>query len=117
MPAAYLLARLALATPNPSWRNFSSLEDVESFRIADLACGSGTLLSASYEALLYLYTRDCLKAGQEVNVEDFHKTALEKGFLGLDALRFATHIAATTPALHNPEVPLQNMDLYTVPWE
>lgn len=115
VPAAYLLARLALATPNSSWRSFSSLENIESFRIADLACGSGTLLSASYDALLYLYTKDCLKAGQEVNVEDFHKTALEKVFWGLDALRFATHIAATTLALHNPEVPLQNMDLYTVP--
>jgi hypothetical protein len=115
VPAAYLLARLALATPNPSWRSFNSLESIESFRIADFACGSGTLLSASYEALLYLYTKDCLKAGQEVSVEDFHKTALEKVFWGLDALRFATHIAATTLALHNPEVPLQNMDLYTVP--
>ncbi|MEM1756752.1 MAG: hypothetical protein QW770_01755, partial [Candidatus Bathyarchaeia archaeon] len=115
VPAAYLLARLALATPNPSWRSFGSLESIEGFRVADLACGSGTLLSASYEALLYLYTRDCLRAGQEVNVEDFHKTALEKVFWGLDALRFATHIAATTLALHNPEVPLQNMDLYTVP--
>ncbi|MEM0172663.1 MAG: hypothetical protein QXV57_08915 [Thermoproteota archaeon] len=115
VPAAYLLARLALATPNPSWRSFGSLENIESFRIADLACGSGTLLSASYEALLYLYTRDCLEAKQEVNVENFHKIALEKVFWGLDALRFATHIAATTLALHNPEVPLQNMDLYTVP--
>jgi len=115
VPAAYLLARLALATPNPSWRGFSSLESIESFRIADLACGSGTLLSASYDALLYLYTRDCLKAGREVNVEDFHRIALEKVFWGLDALRFATHIAATTLALHNPEVPLQDMHLYTVP--
>ncbi|MEM4218314.1 MAG: hypothetical protein QXZ09_09865, partial [Candidatus Methanomethylicaceae archaeon] len=115
VPAAYLLARLALETPNPSWRSFDSLECIESFRIADLACGSGTLLSASYETLLYLYLRDCLKAGQEVNVEDFHKTVLEKVFWGLDALRFATHIAATTLALHNSEVPLQNMNLYTVP--
>jgi len=115
VPAAYLLARLALATPNPSWRGFSSLKGIESFRIADLACGSGTLLSASYDALLYLYTRDCLKAGREVNVEDFHRIALEKVFWGLDALRYATHIAATTLALHNPEVPLQNMNLYTVP--
>jgi len=56
-----------------------------------------------------------LKTGKRVNVEDFHKTALEKVFWGLDALRFATHIAATTLALHNPEVPLQNMNLYTVP--
>ncbi|MEM3415609.1 MAG: hypothetical protein QW575_08575, partial [Thermoproteota archaeon] len=113
--AAYLLARLALATPNPSWRSFGSLENIESFRIADLTCGSGTLLSASYVALLYLYTKDCFEAGQEVNVENFHSIALEKVFWGLDALRFATHIAATTLALHNPEIPLQNMNLYTVP--
>lgn len=112
VPAAYLLARLALATPNPSRQGFSTLEG---FKIADFACGSGTLLSASYDALLYLYTRDCLKAGKEVRAEDFHRAALEKVFWGLDALRFATHIAATTLALHNPEVPLQNMNLYTVP--
>ncbi len=115
VPAAYLLARLALATPNPSWQNFSSLDNIEGFRVADIACGSGTLLSASYDALLYLYTRDCLKARRKIDVEEFHKTALEKVFWGLDALRFATHIAATTLALHNPEVPLQNMNLYTVP--
>ncbi len=112
VPAAHTLARLALVTPNPSWPRFCSLN---SFRVADLACGSGTLLSASYDALLYLYSRDRVEAGLGVDLEEFHRVVLERVIWGLDALRFATHIAATTLALHNPEVTLKSMNLYTVP--
>jgi type I restriction-modification system DNA methylase subunit len=112
IPSSYLLARLALATPNRAWQSLSSLEN---FRTADLACGSGTLLSASYDGLLYLYTRDRLKEGLEVDVEGFHKTVLEKTIWGLDSLRFATYITSTILALHNPEASPQSMNIYTAP--
>ncbi|MEM2202879.1 MAG: hypothetical protein QXI22_00775 [Sulfolobales archaeon] len=112
IPSSYLLARLALTTPNQAWQSLSSLDN---FRIADLACGSGTLLSASYDGLLYLYTRDRLKEGLEVDVEGFHRTVLEKTLWGLDSLRFATYITTTILALHNPEASPQSMNIYTAP--
>ncbi|HWQ17993.1 MAG TPA: hypothetical protein VNL13_09210 [Sulfolobales archaeon] len=112
IPSSYLLARLALATPNQAWQSLSSLEN---FRIADLACGTGTLLSASYDGLLYLYTRDRLKEGLEVDVESLHKTILEKTIWGFDSLRFATYITATILALHNPEASPRNINIYTAP--
>ena len=115
VPAAYLLAHLALVTPNDEWKGFGEIEEIKNFRICDFACGSGTLLSAPYHALLYLYTRDAFKGGKDVDPEKFHKVAMEKVFWGLDALRFAVHITATTLVLHNPDVKLEDMNLYTVP--
>lgn len=46
VPAAWLLARLSLETENPAWNiDWSDVESVSKFRVGDLACGSGTLLS------------------------------------------------------------------------
>ena len=40
---------------------------------------------------------------------------MENTIWGFDALRYAVHIAATTLALRNPDVTLDNMNLYAVP--
>lgn len=58
-PIAYFLAYTALHSPNSQWkrdwRQLGAANDC--FRVCDFACGSGTLLSASYAALQTLYRK------------------------------------------------------------
>ena len=117
VPAAYLIAHLALLTPNESWKNieWEKVDAVQKFRVCDFAEGTGTLLSAACDAIQYLHIKEALKRGEEVRVDDLHKILMEDVVWGYDALRFAVHTAATTLALRDPGVTLKKMNLYAVP--
>jgi len=116
IPAAYLVSSIALLTPNGHWKaDWSDLNSLKHFHICDFAQGTGTLLSASCEALQYLYIKNVFMNDKEADVASFHRTLMENSIWGFDALRYATHITATTLALRNPDVTLNNMNLYTVP--
>jgi hypothetical protein len=78
--AARLLARLAVKRPRD--------------KVADFACGSGTLLMASYEAKANLL-------GRGFREED-HKAFIEKDLTGIDIMPFAAHLAVIQLALKNP---------------
>lgn len=78
--AARLLAHLAVQSPRD--------------KVADLACGSGTLLLAAYDA-----KADRLPGRVTPNV---HKQFLEEDLTGCDILAFAAHLAAVQLALRNP---------------
>ncbi|MBI4678255.1 MAG: hypothetical protein HY748_11800 [Elusimicrobia bacterium] len=97
IPAAWLLAQLAIRTEHPEWR-FESIDRLADFRILDPACGSGTLLSASYMAL-----RDnlILAGPKALDTRAFHRWAIEKVIHGWDVLDFAAHLSLTTLALHH----------------
>ena len=58
--AAALLVGLAITpdTPLPEGRSWSSAVDVKGLRIADFACGTGTLLSTAYQRLSQLHELD-----------------------------------------------------------
>jgi type I restriction-modification system DNA methylase subunit len=104
IPAAYLL--LYLAKPRLS-------------RIADFACGSGTLLVAAYSATNANYRMSLLKAGvdkhpKEIETE-FH-TQFISSCHAFDVLEYATQITALNLALHSPETPIQELsNIYTMP--
>lgn len=78
--AARLLAQLSVRSPRD--------------RVVDLACGSGTLLLAAYDA----------KAGIQPGgvTPQVHKAYLEEDLTGCDILAFAAHLAAVQLALRNP---------------
>lgn len=78
--AARLLAALAVNDPRD--------------KVADFACGSGTLLMAAYEAKANLLGRSFVK-------ED-HKSFIEKDITGIDIMPFAAHLAVIQLALRNP---------------
>lgn len=78
--AARLLARLSVKHPRD--------------KVADLACGSGTLLMAAYEAKASLLGRGFR--------EQDHKTFIEKDLTGIDIMPFAAHLAVIQLALKNP---------------
>lgn len=109
IPSAYLLAKLTLGTPNEAWK-FNSLEDLRNFRIIDPACGSGTLLSASYIILRDMF----LSVLTEEDWEKFHKILLENSLYGLDILDYAAHLTLTILGLHNPNVIVSKSNIYTL---
>lgn len=111
IPAAWLLANLVFKSPNSQWR-FDDIESIKNFRVIDPACGSGTLLSASYMAMKDLYILSC--PGQ-TDLHKFHKVCLEEVFNGWDILDYATHLTLTTLALHNYRSQFSRCNIYTLP--
>lgn len=103
IPSAYLLAYLS----NPDLG-----------RISDFACGSGTLLTATYSVINRKYRFSMFKKGIEMDPEEiekeFHRKFL-KFCYGFDVLRYATQITALNLALHSPETPLEDFNIYSLP--
>ena len=104
IPSAYLL--LYLAKPKLS-------------RIADFACGSGTLLVAAYSAMNADFRLSLMKAGA-----DKHPAEIEREFhtqfvdlcYAFDVLTYATQITALNISLHSPETPIEDFSsIYTMP--
>ena len=83
---AELLARLAVARLHLS--DWSDAAAVANLRIADLACGTGTLLRAAYRQI-----RQCHETagGSSANL---HRTMMEQSITGLDINALASHMTA-----------------------
>jgi len=78
--AASLLANLAIGSAHA--------------KVADLACGSGTLLVAAYNKKSELSDRSV--------TESVHKRFIEKELTGIDVMPFAAHLAVVQLGLKNP---------------
>jgi len=115
IPAAHLLARLAVETEGMDV-NWASME--EPVFIADLACGSGTLLSAFYSANLDRFIISTLENDGVLSEEDlagFHRTMLEQRIYGFDVLEYASHLAASWLTLRTADIEIRGMNIYTLP--
>ena len=104
IPSAYLL--LYLAKPQSS-------------RIADFACGSGTLLVAAYSAASAQHRMALLKSGTDLDPKqieaDFHTSFINSCY-AFDVLEYATQITALNLSLHSPEMAIQDFhSVYTFP--
>jgi len=99
--AAELLASLAITNPRD--------------RVVDFACGTGTLLIASYHRKLMLLMRSVASGRIPSDfIELFHKSAAEDEIWGFDAMGFATHIAATNLAYQQPSYAFDRSRIYHV---
>ncbi|MCS7066401.1 MAG: hypothetical protein NZL85_09040, partial [Fimbriimonadales bacterium] len=109
---ATLLLRLALAPErwNLDWGNADA---VGQFRLADLACGTGTLLMAAMQAVVDNYLRAA--PPDPATRKRLLAQLLEEGVWGLDVLQSAVHLTAATLAMPIPEVMVRGMRLYTMP--
>lgn len=115
VPAAYLLSRFSLNAPNENWKTkWSEPESISSFRIGDLACGSGTLLSAIYSAVLDKHVTASAANEQEAQPKKLHQVLLEEVLLGFDVLSFAAHLTAVSLALHNPSTLFNTTGIYAL---
>lgn len=104
IPSAYLL--LYLAKPKLS-------------RIADFACGSGTLLVAAYSATNAQHRLALLKSGVDKHpkeIESNFHTEFMNSCYAFDVLGYATQITALNLSLHSPETPISEFSsIYTMP--
>ena len=109
VPAATLLSRLVLHDwpPHIDWRDH---EFPASLNVADLACGTGTLLMAVAAEAERLHKR----AGGE-NAVELHKAMVEQALHGYDVQLSAVHFAATSLAMLNPDIQFDRMNLYVMP--
>jgi hypothetical protein len=108
IPAAYLLAYLAVFTKTGVFSEYRRV------KVGDLACGSGTLLTASYSAIKDFYIYSTF-GERGIDLGKFHRQMLEEDLWGIDALRYAVQIASTNLALQNPTIGVKRMNTYTVP--
>jgi hypothetical protein len=111
IPAATLLLKLAL-------RHDNLVKDADAFkeyRVADLACGTGTLLMAAADAVTDSYIRAQSGKGEEINLAKLHKTLSEKAIYGYDVLPSAIHLTASTLALRAPQISFKKMNLISLP--
>ena len=108
VPAATLLARLVFQDwpPHVDWKDH---EFPASLSVADLACGTGTLLMAVASEAERKHT----DAGGR-NAPELHKAMVEQALHGYDVQLSAVHFAATSLAMLNPDIQFDRMNLYVM---
>ncbi len=81
-----------------------------SLNVADIACGTGTLLMA---VAAEVQRRHEAAGGQ--NAARLHRAMVEQSLYGYDVQLSAVHFAATSLAMLNPGIRFDRMHLYTMP--
>ncbi len=107
--SASLLIGLAI-TPDrpPSGGSWGNAEDVKTLRIADFACGTGTLLSTAYQRIGQLHE---LAGGDS---EALHPDMMAHSLIGCDVLPAAAHLTASMISGAHPTVKYTQSSIMTV---
>ncbi len=105
VPAATLLARLVFHNW-PAGVDWSDHEFPASLNVADLACGTGTLLMAVAAEAERRH-----KAAGGKRAAALHKAMVEQALHGYDVQLSAVHFAATSLAMLNPHIEFDRMNL------
>lgn len=99
-------------------------------KVGEFACGSGTLVTASYHRKLSLafemvtgeeetgeedVTKPRAEWEDNSGMSDIHKKFVEEDLWGLDAMSFAAHLTAVNLALQQPNVSFDDSHIYQVP--
>jgi hypothetical protein len=114
VPAATLLLKLTL-DPSKLTVDWADLDEIGKLRIADLACGTGTLLKATLQTIVENHVRARAEKGEFPDLKGVHKLLVEKVLWGLDVVPFAIHLAGSALALNEPDVEFGIMNLSTLP--
>ena len=108
LPAsAVLLSELAVPRLDVQW---GSQEDVCGLRIADLACGTGTLLNAAYQSVRARHRR---AGGDDQHI---HAGMMEQALVAADIMPAATHLTASILSGAHPTVPFAGTRIVTMPY-
>ena len=106
--SAALLARLAVAKmEDVDWTNPAA---IRSLRVADFACGTGTLLAAVYDQFASRHER---AGGGD---KQFHEAMMQDALFGCDVMPSAVHIAGVALSGMQPEIGYNNSQLYFMPY-
>ena len=119
IPAATMLSALALAPQKWKDNDWAKPQTIDDFRVADLACGSGTLLAAACgqisDNVMRAHFAKALEDGAMAvknPLEKAQRTLLEKTIWGYDVLETAVHLTATTIGMMAPEVDFRKSHIY-----
>ncbi len=105
--SATMLANLAASRLSIDWGN---QEDIGKLRIADFACGTGSLISAVQHAVSVRFRR----TGGDDRV--LHKAMMEQILVATDIMPAATHLTASTLSSAHPNVCFDETNIYTLPY-
>ena len=105
--SATLLAELATARLDADWSDLAAYPDLV---IADLSCGTGTLLSAAYHAVLGRYRH----AGGDDG--EIHRRMIERSIVAADIMPAAAHLCASQLSSVHPSEIFDNTRVYTMPY-
>ncbi len=109
--SAALLAGLALSPhETPRGEEWNSAEHLTSLRVADFACGTGTLLSTVYHVIRQYYE---LAGGDE---EQLHPAMMSDVLVGCDIMPAGTHITASMLSGAHPAVQYAGSSILTMPY-
>lgn len=107
--SAALLAGLAIVPKRtPANGVWSDAKGVRNLRLADLACGTGTLLSAAYQRISQLHEA----AGGDA--EKLHPWMMASALFGCDVLPAAAHLTASMLAAAHPAVRFNRSSIIAV---
>lgn len=114
--AATLLLKIVFDLKWPN--DFGKARELADFKVADLACGTGTLLMAAAQAITdgFIKTRAENSRGIDTKaLSVLHSTLMQNVIHGYDILPSAVHLTASTLALLAPEVAFRKMNLFVMP--
>ena len=104
---ALLLSELSVSRLQTNW---SEENQIKQLRVADLACGTGTLLLSVYKRIAERY----MLFGN--NPKSIHKITLEEIMIGCDVDPVAVHITAARLSGEHPEVDYNQTKIYAMPF-
>lgn len=105
--SASLLATLGVNRLPIDW---SDPDAIRGLRIADLACGTGTLLSVAYHCVR---TRHVLAGGDDAEI---HPVMMERSLIGADIMPAATHLTASMLSSAHPGLRFSRTKIMTCPY-
>lgn len=96
-PAAEFLAAMTVTKESlPAEASWTDPDLWDDARLADLACGTGTLLRAGYRRIAALHRRS--GSATTDSMVRLHRSAMEKGIYGADISPIAAHLTASSLA-------------------
>ncbi|MCY3959861.1 MAG: hypothetical protein OXG65_16440 [Chloroflexi bacterium] len=111
IPAATLLAGLALAPQRWPGMDWSDSAQLRRWQVVDPACGTGTLLMAAYQQIMQ---NRAVSEDAAANDAELHTALLEHTLFGADVVQSAIHITAATLAAMSPSVGFGEMQLHSL---
>jgi len=105
--SAALLAELAVGLIDADWSERAALTGL---RACDFACGTGTLITAAYHALLARHRR---AGGNDAAI---HREMMERSIVAADIMPAATHLTISMLSSAQPTTPFEQTQVHLLPY-
>ena len=108
--SAALMSGLAVGGSAPGGVSWGNVDHVVSLKIADFACGTGSLLCSAYAEV----RKRLENAG--IDSTALHRRMIENVLVGCDVLPSATHITASQLTSAQPQIRYERTKILTLPF-